>query len=183
MTGKPLRGECSSVSLECGCYSRGRSWRASRRSKRDTTGAPGRCGSPFGTFSLASNTLDFGDAVTVQTYCVVVKSREVFRLDDVLGSRTTAAHFPQTEFGCDFGWVRIAGDAYRVYAPRDGREVRVVPPGRPVDYGNSYPLTDESSWLAQRIAAGDVERVGPIPPTSTYERRSPANLPPRRERE
>ena len=60
-------------------------------------------------------------------------------------------------------------------------EVRLVPPGRPVDYGNSYPLTDDSSWLARRIDAGDVERVGPVPETSTDERQSPTNLPPRRD--
>ena len=82
---------------------------------------------------------------------------------------------------CDFGWVRIAGDAFRVYATRDGREVRLVPPGYPVEYVSPCPLTDESSWLARRIAAGDVERVGRIPEMSTDERRSPANLPLRRE--
>jgi hypothetical protein len=37
------------------------------------------------------------------------------------------------------------------------------------------------SWETRRIAAGDVERIGPIPVTSTDERRSPTNLPPRRD--
>jgi hypothetical protein len=180
MTGKPLRGECSSVSLECGCYSRGRSWRASRRSNRDTTEAPGRCGSPFGTFSLASNTLDFGDAVTVQTYCVVVKSREVFRLDDVLGYRTTAAHFPQTEFGCDFGWVRISDVPRRVYAAPSERKAWVIPPSHPRKTEFLVRLDDEESWFGRRIAAGDGEWIGPIPATSTYKRRGHQHLPPRK---
>jgi hypothetical protein len=120
--------------------------------------------------------------VTFQTYRVPVESRDAFRVDDVLGYRAGAAHVPQTEFGCDFGWVRIAGDAYRVDATRDGREVRLVPPGRPVDYVTPCSLTDESSWLTRRIAAVDIMRVGQIPEMSTDERRSPTNLPPRRER-
>jgi hypothetical protein len=35
---------------------------------------------------------------------------------------------------------------------------------------------DGGSWLARRVAAGDVERVDRIPETSADERRSPANL-------
>jgi hypothetical protein len=93
-----------------------------------------------------------------------------------LGQRT----FRRPSSG-EFGWVRIAGDLRRVYATWDGREVRLVPPGSPVDCVSPCSLTDESSWLAHRIDAGDVERVGPIPETSTDERRSPANLPPRRD--
>jgi hypothetical protein len=136
----------------------------------------------FGTFEPASNTLTLGGPITFPTYRVPVQSREEFRVDDVLGSRAGAAHVPLTAFEFDFGWVRITGDAYRVDATRYGREVRLVPPGRPVTSVSPCSLTDESSWLARRIAAGDVERVGPIPVTSTYERRSPVNLPPRRER-
>ncbi|GGI95467.1 hypothetical protein GCM10008995_01950 [Halobellus salinus] len=135
----------------------------------------------FETFDPASNTLTLGEPVTFDQYRVPVESLDAFRIEEVLGYRAGAAHVRQTEVGCDFGWVRIAGDAYRVSATRDGREARLVRDGNPVDAGNSYPLTDESSWLARRIAAGDVERVGPIPPISTDERRSPANLPPRRE--
>lgn len=47
--------------------------------------------------------------------------------------------------------------------------------------GVSYADENEESWLKRRIVAEDVKRVGRIPETSTYERRSPTNLPPRRE--
>jgi hypothetical protein len=119
--------------------------------------------------------------VTFDQYRVPVESLDAFRIEEVLGYRAGAAHVPETEFGCDFGWVRIAGDAFRVDARRDGCEARLVPPARLVDDVSLCSLTDESSWLAQRIGAGDIERVGPVPETSTDERRSPANLPPRRD--
>lgn len=129
----------------------------------------------------ASNTLDLGEPVTFDQYRVSVESVDAFRIEEVLGYRAGAAYVPETAFGCDFRWVRIAGDAYRVSSTRDGREVRLVPPGRPITYVTPGSLTDESSWLARRIAAGDVERVGPVPETSTDEWWSPTNLLPRRE--
>jgi hypothetical protein len=42
-----------------------------------------------------------------------------------------------------------------------------------------FSLTDESSWLARRIAAKDVERTGTIPSTLMFGRRSDADLSPR----
>lgn len=127
--------------------------------------------------------LDFGDAVTVQTYRVAVESREAFRLDDVLGYRTTAAHFPRTEFGCDFGWVRIGDSPRRVYAAPNEQQAWVIPPSHPGKTGYLTQIDDKESWFVQRIAADDGEQIGSIPVMSTYERRAHTNLPPRRERE
>ena len=64
----------------------------------------------------ASNTLDLEDPVTFQTYRVPVESLDASRIEEVVGYRAGAAHVPETAFGFDFGWVRIAGDLRRVYA-------------------------------------------------------------------
>jgi hypothetical protein len=44
----------------------------------------------------------------------------------------------------------------------------------------SFELSNNDSWLAEQVAAGDIERVGPTPPISTSECRAGTNPPPRR---
>lgn len=97
--------------------------------------------------------------------------------------RDSVAHIPRIRdnWWRDFGWIRINGDPYRVAVRPNDEVVRLFPPTGPFGTTRDIDLDDDESWLARRIAAGDVVRVGPIPPTSTYERRSYANLPPRRD--
>lgn len=84
-----------------------------------------------------------------------------------------------THRGDDLKWVESAGELRRVPAIRDEEEVRVVASRDPGSYVTPVNGTNESLWTVHRIAAGDAERVGSIPPTSADERRSPANLLPR----
>jgi hypothetical protein len=133
----------------------------------------------FGRFDPASNTLNLEDRVAFANSRVLVGSREVFRRDDVLGYRADAAHVSPTAFGCDFGWVRIGDVPRRVYAAPNERKAWLMPPSYPGKTEFLVPLDDEDSWFVRRIAAGDVERIGPIPLTSTYERHSHQELPPR----
>lgn len=72
----------------------------------------------------------------------------------------------------DFGWVRIDAEPRRVYASSKGRKAWFSPPSHPGKMECLVWMDDADSWVSQRIAAGDVERIGPIPATSTYERRS-----------
>ncbi len=126
-------------------------------------------------------TLGLGNAITFQTYRVPVESRDAFRLDDMFRVLDSAIHVSETDDERDFGWVRIDGDLCRVYATRDERQIRFVPPDRRATHVSPDDVTSTDSWLADQVAAGTVERISPIPLTSMYERRSDANLPPRRE--
>jgi hypothetical protein len=69
-----------------------------------------------------------------------------------------------------------------VYAAPNERKAWFIPPSHPGKTEYLVQLNDAESWVVRRIAAGDVERIGPIPAMSTYERRAHTNLPPRRER-
>jgi hypothetical protein len=95
--------------------------------------------------------------------------------------RDGVAHIPRIRdnWWLDFGWIRINGDPYRVAVRTNDEVVRLSPPTGPFGTTMDSDFDDDESWLARRIAAGIVERVDPNPPTSTYERRSYANLPPR----
>jgi hypothetical protein len=111
---------------------------------------------------------------------VPVESPAVFQYAEVLGYRAGAADVPVTHLGYDFGWIRIGAEPRRVYATPNTQQVLLVPPSHPGSEGDPVSLDDEDSWFVQRIAAGDVERIGPIPPTSTYDRRTYQQLPPRK---
>lgn len=87
---------------------------------------------------------------------------------------------PLTPLGYDFGWVRIGDVPRRVYAAPNEQKAWLIPPSHPGKTEYLVRLDDEESWFVRRIAAGDVERIGPIPATSTYERRSHKALPPRK---
>jgi hypothetical protein len=76
--------------------------------------------------------------------------------------------------------VRIGDSPRRVYAAPNEQQAWVIPPSHPGKTEYLVRLDDEESWVVRRIAAGDVERIGPIPATSTYERRSHKALPPRK---
>jgi hypothetical protein len=69
----------------------------------------------------------------------------------------------------------------RVYAAPNERKAWLILPSHPGKTEYLVWLDDEESWVVRRIAAGDGERIGPIPATSTYERRSHKELPPRKE--
>ncbi len=152
----------------------------SRKASCVVDGTGRRCGFSFGTFDSASNTLTVEDAVTFANYRVPIESRDAFRLDDGLGYRAGAAHVPEVEFGFDFGWVRIGDVPRRVYAAPNEQTAWVIPPSHPGKTEYLTRIDDVDSWFVQRIAAGDVERIGPIPATSAYERRGYQQLPPRK---
>lgn len=134
----------------------------------------------FGTFNPRDDTLSLGDAVTFETYRVPVESPAAFQYSEVLGYRAGAAHIPLTHLGYDFGWVRIGDMPRRIYAAPNEQTAWLIPPSHPGKTEYLTRIDDVDSWFVQRIAAGDVERIGPIPSTSTYERRRYQQLPPRK---
>jgi hypothetical protein len=76
--------------------------------------------------------------------------------------------------------VRIDAEPRRVYPAPSERRAWFILPSHPRKAEYLVRLDDEESWVVRRVAAGDVERVGPIPSTSTYERRRYQQLPPRK---
>lgn len=154
---------------------------AARRAARDALAPHLEDDVSFGTFNPQQDTIRLGDAVTFETYRVPVESPTAFQYSEVLGYRAGAADVPLTQLGYDFGWVRIGDVPRRVYAAPNERKAWVIPPSHPGKTEYLVRLDDEESWVVRRIVAGDVERVGPIPSTSTYERRLYQALPPRKE--
>lgn len=153
---------------------------AARRAAHDALAPQLDADVSFGTFNPREDTVRLGDAVTFETYRVPVESPAAFQYAEVLGYRAGAADVPLTNLGYDFGWIRIGAEPRRVYATPNTQQVLLVPPSHPGSEGDPVSLDDEDSWFVQRIAAGDVERIGPIPPTSTYDRRGYQQLPPRK---
>ncbi len=125
----------------------------------------------FGTFNPKRDTLSLGDAVTFANYRVPVESPTAFQYSDVLGYRAGTADVPLTRLGYDFGWVRIGDSPRRVYAAPNEQQAWLIPPSHLGKTEYLVRVEDEESWVVRRIAAGDVERIGLIPATSTYERR------------
>ncbi|WP_435186924.1 hypothetical protein [Halobellus sp. EA9] len=154
-----------------------------RQTAREALAPHLKDGVTFGVFNPQQDRLALGDAVTFENYRVPVDAPAAFRRSDVLGYRAGAAHVPLTTVGYDFGWIRVGTEPYRVYATpgTDEKQVRLVSPGAPAGIGEPISLSPGDSWFTRRIAAGDVERIGPIPSTSTYERRTHQQLPPQKE--
>jgi hypothetical protein len=79
-----------------------------------------------GTFNPREDTVRLGDAVTVETYRVPVESPTAFQYSTVLGYRAGTAEVPETQLGCDFGWVRIGDSPRRVYAAPNEQQAWVI---------------------------------------------------------
>ena len=152
---------------------------AARQTAREALAPHLEDGVTFGVFNPQEDRLALGDAVTFENYRVPVDAPAAFRRSEVLGYRAGAAHVPLTTVGYDFGWIRVGTEPYRVYARlgTDEKQVKLVSPGGPAGIDELTSLSPGESWFPRRIAAGDVERIGPIPSTSTYERRRHRQLP------
>ncbi len=144
---------------------------AARRAAHDALAPQLDDGVSFGAFNPREDTVRLGDAVTFANYRVPVGSPTAFQYSEVLGYRAGAAAVPLTPLGYDFGWVRISDVPRRVYAAPNEQTAWVIPPSHPGKTEFLVRLDDEESWFGRRIAAGDGERIGSIPASSTYERR------------
>jgi hypothetical protein len=134
----------------------------------------------FGTFDPEYDRLTLGEPITFENYRVPVTDRHMLSVPFVRGRRAGAASVPRTDHGYDLGWIQVGQQARRVSTTKDGQRIRLVPPGQSVAHIEPIALADGGTQFARRVAAGDVERIGPIPPTSTYTRQSEANVPPLR---
>lgn len=137
----------------------------------------------FGTFDPEYDRLTLGEPLTFEAYRVPITDLKMLSVPYVRGRCAGAASIPRTGHGYDLGWIRVGQHARRVYTTVDGQKVRLVAPGQPVEDVEPIDLADRTTQFARQVAAGEVERIGPIPPTSTYTRRSEANVPPQRGRD